>query len=149
MPFAFAEPLAFAVHVGDFKAGGDSPCTDELFADRRARLDASRLRFAGRWLTPPFSPLRFDNRFFLLEWPAERRPHLGPDTRYKSPMGMPGGGFWGLGSFIWAGSFSNAAILPVTTSALPDLMASSKCKGRKPGGVARITRSMSVSSTRL
>jgi hypothetical protein len=37
-----AEPLAFAVHVGDFKAGGDSPCTDELFADRRARLDASR-----------------------------------------------------------------------------------------------------------
>jgi len=33
-----------------------------------ARLDASRLRFAGRWLTPPFSPLRFDNRFFLLEW---------------------------------------------------------------------------------
>ena len=34
-------------------------------------LDASRLRFAGRWLTPPFSPARFDNRFFLLEWRAE------------------------------------------------------------------------------
>ena len=31
--------------------------------------DASRLTFAGRWLTPPFGPLRFDNRFFLLEWP--------------------------------------------------------------------------------
>jgi len=32
--------------------------------------DASRLVFAGRWQTPPFAPLRFDNRFFLLEWPA-------------------------------------------------------------------------------
>jgi glyoxylase-like metal-dependent hydrolase (beta-lactamase superfamily II)/8-oxo-dGTP pyrophosphatase MutT (NUDIX family) len=38
--------------------------------------DASRLTFAGRWLTPPFSPLRFDNRFFLLEWP--RRAALQP-----------------------------------------------------------------------
>ncbi len=34
------------------------------------RADASRLVYAGRWLTPPFAPLRFDNRFFLLEWPA-------------------------------------------------------------------------------
>jgi hypothetical protein len=37
-----AESLAFVVHVGDFKAGGDSPCTDELYANRKARLDASR-----------------------------------------------------------------------------------------------------------
>ena len=36
-----AEPLAFIVHVGDFKAGGDSPCTDALYAERKARLDAS------------------------------------------------------------------------------------------------------------
>jgi hypothetical protein len=36
------EPLAFAVHVGDFKSGNDSPCTDALFAERRALLDASR-----------------------------------------------------------------------------------------------------------
>jgi glyoxylase-like metal-dependent hydrolase (beta-lactamase superfamily II)/8-oxo-dGTP pyrophosphatase MutT (NUDIX family) len=35
------------------------------------RLDASRLVFAGRWLTPPFGAMRFDNRFFLLEWRAE------------------------------------------------------------------------------
>lgn len=33
---------------------------------------ADELVYAGRWLTPPFGPLRFDNRFFLLEWPAER-----------------------------------------------------------------------------
>ncbi|MFQ5528262.1 MAG: MBL fold metallo-hydrolase [Thermoanaerobaculia bacterium] len=36
-------------------------------------LDASELVYAGRWLTPPLGPLRFDNRFFLLEWPTERR----------------------------------------------------------------------------
>jgi ribonuclease/clavin/mitogillin len=43
--------------------------------------DASRLVYAGRWLTPPFAPLRFDNRFFLLEWPAaeatQPEVHLG------------------------------------------------------------------------
>src|SRR5258706_6849492 len=33
------------------------------------RLEASPLVYAGRWVTPPFAPLRFDNRFFLLEWP--------------------------------------------------------------------------------
>jgi glyoxylase-like metal-dependent hydrolase (beta-lactamase superfamily II)/8-oxo-dGTP pyrophosphatase MutT (NUDIX family) len=33
--------------------------------------DASPLVYAGRWMTPPFTPLRFDNRFFLLEWPRE------------------------------------------------------------------------------
>jgi ribonuclease/clavin/mitogillin len=37
-------------------------------------LDASSLVYAGRWMTPPFAPLRFDNRFFLLEWDAERAP---------------------------------------------------------------------------
>ena len=38
--------------------------------DLGVTLDASRLVFAGRWLTPPFAPLRFDNRYFLLEHPA-------------------------------------------------------------------------------
>ncbi len=42
-------------------------------------LDASRLSFAGRWLTPPFSPARFDNRFFLLEWrPEDGEPRIAP-----------------------------------------------------------------------
>jgi len=36
------EPLAFVVHVGDIKAGGDSACTDAIYLDRRSRLDASR-----------------------------------------------------------------------------------------------------------
>jgi len=39
----------------------------ELLAGLGSRLTAERLVFAGRWLTPPMGPIRFDNRFFLLE----------------------------------------------------------------------------------
>lgn len=40
-----ADPgLAFALHVGDFKGGG-IPCSDALFAKRRAQFDASRHPF--------------------------------------------------------------------------------------------------------
>jgi endoribonuclease LACTB2 len=42
----------------------------DVLRDLGGVADASRLVHAGRWLTPPFAPLRFDNRFFLLEWPA-------------------------------------------------------------------------------
>jgi hypothetical protein len=37
-----AVPLAFVVHVGDFKGGGGSPCSDALFEKRRAQFNASR-----------------------------------------------------------------------------------------------------------
>jgi glyoxylase-like metal-dependent hydrolase (beta-lactamase superfamily II)/8-oxo-dGTP pyrophosphatase MutT (NUDIX family) len=43
----------------------------ELLAGLGRTADASRLVWAGRWMTPPFAPLRFDNRFFLLEWPRQ------------------------------------------------------------------------------
>lgn len=36
-----AQPLAFAIHVGDFKAGARSPCSDALYARRLAQFDAS------------------------------------------------------------------------------------------------------------
>ncbi len=43
-------------------------------------LDASRLGFAGRWVTPPLSKIRFDATFFLLHWPASdtRQPSIIP-----------------------------------------------------------------------
>lgn len=44
-------------------------------------LGAAELVYAGRWLTPPLGPLRFDNRFFLLEWPESRR---------QQPQVLPG-----------------------------------------------------------
>jgi hypothetical protein len=58
-----AEPLAFVVHVGDFKAGSDAPCTDALFAKRRAAFDTSSHPFV---LTPG------DN-----DWVDCRRPSNG------------------------------------------------------------------------
>lgn len=41
-------------------------------SDEGLQLTVDPLTFAGRWLTPPVAPMRFDNRFFLLHWPAER-----------------------------------------------------------------------------
>lgn len=41
-----------------------------LLAGLSTRPSAKDLVYAGRWLTPPLGPLRFDNRFFLLEWTA-------------------------------------------------------------------------------
>ncbi|MFL6195760.1 MAG: MBL fold metallo-hydrolase [Thermoanaerobaculia bacterium] len=43
----------------------------DILAGLNVTLDASPLVYAGRWVTPPFAPVRFDNRFFLLEWPAD------------------------------------------------------------------------------
>ena len=52
----------------------------QLLDELGAELQAERLVFAGRWLTPPFVPMRFDNRFFLLEWPVDERqqPEIWP-----------------------------------------------------------------------
>ena len=58
-----AEPLAFVVHVGDFKAGGNSPCTDALFATRLAEFEQSK---------HPLIYLPGDN-----EWVDCRRPTNG------------------------------------------------------------------------
>ena len=43
----------------------------ELLARHGLRLDARRLIDVGRWCTPPFSPIRFDTRFFLTVLPDE------------------------------------------------------------------------------
>jgi hypothetical protein len=40
-----AEPLAFVVHVGDIKAGGNSPCSDALFEKRKAQFNLSKHPF--------------------------------------------------------------------------------------------------------
>lgn len=52
---------------------------DAALAEGGRALDASRLDFAGRWLSPPFTPVRFDNRFFLLEWArGDGEPEVAP-----------------------------------------------------------------------
>ncbi len=59
--------------VGQIRLARDQLLADTLdfgawLRSHELALDASRLRFAGRWVTPPLSPVRFDATFFLLEW---------------------------------------------------------------------------------
>ena len=48
--------------------------------------------YAGRWLTPPFGPVRFDNRFFLVEWPrgAAVQPEVVPGELAEGEWLEPG-----------------------------------------------------------
>jgi len=43
-----------------------------VLSDAGLSPEVSGLLYAGRWLTPPLGPMRFDNRFFLLHWPRTR-----------------------------------------------------------------------------
>jgi glyoxylase-like metal-dependent hydrolase (beta-lactamase superfamily II)/8-oxo-dGTP pyrophosphatase MutT (NUDIX family) len=40
------------------------------------RLDARDFAYAGRWVTPPFSPRRFDTLFFVVRCPRKQEPRL-------------------------------------------------------------------------
>lgn len=40
------------------------------------RLDARDFTFAGRWVTPPFSPRRFDTLFFIVRCPRKQQPRI-------------------------------------------------------------------------
>ena len=47
-----------------------------LLAHYGLRLDARDFTFAGRWVTPPFSPRRFDTWFFLARCPRKQEPRI-------------------------------------------------------------------------
>ena len=47
-----------------------------LLAHYGLRLDARDFTPAGRWVTPPFSPRRFDTHFFVVRCPAKQTPRL-------------------------------------------------------------------------
>jgi len=48
------------------------------------QLDANDFTFAGRWLTPPFAPRRFDTWFFLVNCPSKQEPRVTPDSELES-----------------------------------------------------------------
>ena len=47
-----------------------------LLAHYGLSLDARDFQFVGRWVTPPFSPRRFDTWFFLVRCPRKQEPRL-------------------------------------------------------------------------
>jgi ribonuclease/clavin/mitogillin len=56
----------------------------ELLRHYGLRLDANDFTFAGRWVTPPFSPRRFDTWFFLVNCPAKQEPRVTGDAELES-----------------------------------------------------------------
>jgi glyoxylase-like metal-dependent hydrolase (beta-lactamase superfamily II)/8-oxo-dGTP pyrophosphatase MutT (NUDIX family) len=48
----------------------------QLLAHYGLRLDARDFTYAGRWVTPPFSPRRFDTWFFLAHCPRKQEPRV-------------------------------------------------------------------------
>jgi ribonuclease/clavin/mitogillin len=48
----------------------------QLLAHYGLRLDARDFTFVGRWVTPPFSPRRFDTLFFLVRCPRKQEPRV-------------------------------------------------------------------------
>jgi endoribonuclease LACTB2 len=51
----------------------------DLAARHGWRFRAGMLRFAGRWITPPFAPVRFDTPYFVAQVPEGQEPtvHVG------------------------------------------------------------------------
>jgi glyoxylase-like metal-dependent hydrolase (beta-lactamase superfamily II)/8-oxo-dGTP pyrophosphatase MutT (NUDIX family) len=56
----------------------------ELLAHYGLHLDANDFTFAGRWVTPPFAPRRFDTWFFLVNCPPKQEPQVTTDSELES-----------------------------------------------------------------
>ncbi|HEX3143811.1 MAG TPA: MBL fold metallo-hydrolase [Pyrinomonadaceae bacterium] len=56
----------------------------QLLSHYGLQLDADDFTFAGRWVTPPFAPRRFDTWFFLGHCPTKQEPRVTGDAELES-----------------------------------------------------------------
>lgn len=107
----------------------------EILQGLGAAADASRLVWAGRWVTPPFAPVRFDNRFFLLEWPESEpvQPAVIPGEVESGAWSDPGEAWasWYRGDVIAAPPILH--ILEVLAQDGPDVAGKGLPRLRDPG----------------
>lgn len=59
-------------------AGVEAAAVRELAEETGVTLDPSALEPAGRWLTPPFGPVRFDTRFYVARIPDGAQARVEP-----------------------------------------------------------------------
>lgn len=118
-----------------------------LLARHGLRVDAGQFLPAGRWVTPPSMPVRFDARFFLVELPPGEHAEVWPGELADGEWILPAGALarWESGSALlhppaW---HSLKALASVTSAreALPLLVDPSRAPWKLPvreGVVQRI-----------
>jgi len=60
----------------------------QLLQHYELHLEATDFTFVGRWVTPPFSPRRFDTCFFLVNCPGKQEPNV-ISTEHSSGEWIP------------------------------------------------------------
>ncbi|MCP3104045.1 MBL fold metallo-hydrolase [Myxococcus sp. K15C18031901] len=73
-----------------------------LLKEEGLALRAEDFRPAGRWITPPSVPVRFDTHFYLVEMPAHARTELWPGELSEGAWISPAVGLarWGQGTAL-------------------------------------------------
>ena len=65
-------------------ASVEAAAVRELHEEADVRIDVSALEPAGRWLTPPFGPIRFDTRFYVAPMPDGAVAHVAAGGELES-----------------------------------------------------------------
>lgn len=77
---------------GEAAAAGQRATFGEMLAATSIEPDATGFRASGHWITPPFSPIRFDSRFYLAELPGGEEASVVPGELAWGGWIAPGDG---------------------------------------------------------
>jgi glyoxylase-like metal-dependent hydrolase (beta-lactamase superfamily II)/8-oxo-dGTP pyrophosphatase MutT (NUDIX family) len=112
-----AQHMAFQGGYHAFPGGQLDPNEDaricaarEVLEEVGVRIDPATLMEVGRWVTPAFSPRRFDTLFFLAECPAGEEPRVNSDEHDLAEWIRPGDAIekWMEGQILAAPSITYA-----------------------------------------